>query len=42
MVLIKDNPSDVLLVEMALEENDINCEITRFSDGKEALRRSPQ
>ena len=38
VVLVEDNPGDVLLVEMALEENNIACEITRFSDGEEALR----
>jgi CheY-like chemotaxis protein len=38
IVLIEDNPGDVLLVEMALEENDVACEITRFTDGEEALR----
>lgn len=38
IVLIEDNPGDVLLMEMALEENDVACEITRFSDGDEALR----
>ena len=38
VVLIEDNPGDVLLMEMALEENGVACEIIRFRDGEEALR----
>ncbi len=38
IVLIEDNPGDVLLVEMALKENDIPCRITQFENGLEALR----
>ena len=38
IVLIEDNPADVLLVEMALKENDVSCELTTFSSGREALR----
>jgi CheY-like chemotaxis protein len=38
IVLIEDNPADVLLIEMALKENGIACEITRFASGEEALR----
>jgi CheY-like chemotaxis protein len=38
IVLIEDNPGDVLLVEMALKENGIFCELTRFANGLEALR----
>lgn len=38
VVLIEDNPGDVLLMEMALEENGVTCEIIRFRDGEEALR----
>src|SRR5882757_3430356 len=38
VVLVEDNPGDVLLVELALEENNVACEIIRFSDGEEALR----
>src|SRR4051794_6805686 len=38
IVLIEDNPADVLLVEMALKENGIPCELTRFANGEDALR----
>jgi two-component system, chemotaxis family, response regulator Rcp1 len=38
IVLIEDNPGDVLLVEMALEENGILCQVTQFDNGAEALR----
>ena len=38
IVLIEDNPADVLLIEMALKENGIPCQITRFASGEEALR----
>ena len=38
IVLIEDNPADVLLVEMALKENGISCQLTRFANGEEALR----
>ena len=37
IVLIEDNPGDVFLFEMALKENDIPCELTRFNNGAEAL-----
>ena len=37
IVLIEDNPGDVLLVQMALEESDISYEMTRFEDGEEAV-----
>ena len=37
IVLIEDNPGDVLLTRMALEQNDVPCEITVFNDGEEAL-----
>lgn len=37
IVLIEDNPGDVLLVEMALKENGIPYELTRFKNGCEAL-----
>jgi CheY-like chemotaxis protein len=36
IVLIEDNPGDVFLFEMALKENGITCELTRFN-GVEAL-----
>src|SRR6266446_8534255 len=38
IVLIEDNPADVFLVEMALEENGILYQLTRFTNGEEALR----
>jgi two-component system, chemotaxis family, response regulator Rcp1 len=38
IVLIEDNPADVLLVELALEENGITHEMTKFKNGVEALR----
>ena len=37
IVLIEDNSADVLLVELALKENDIAYELTRFKDGQEAV-----
>lgn len=37
IVLIEDNPADVLLVEMALKESHIEFEMTRFEDGEEAV-----
>jgi CheY-like chemotaxis protein len=37
IVLIEDNPADVLLVEMALRENGIDHSLTRFESGAEAL-----
>ena len=37
IVLIEDNSADVLLVEMALKENGISYEMTRFKNGQEAL-----
>ena len=37
IVLIEDNPADVFLVEMALKESGITCELTKFRSGQEAL-----
>lgn len=37
IVLIEDNLADVVLVEMALKENDIPFELTRFEDGGTAV-----
>jgi chemotaxis family two-component system response regulator Rcp1 len=37
IVLIEDNPGDVFLFEMALKENGIACQLTRFNNGAEAL-----
>lgn len=38
LVLIEDNPGDVLLVELALKENGIACVLTRFHCGADAVR----
>jgi len=38
IVLIEDNPADVLLVKMALKENGLNCEMTIFKSGQEAVK----
>src|SRR6266566_5419993 len=38
IVLIEDNPADVLLIEMALKEKGIPCQLTRFATGEEAVR----
>src|ERR1043166_2184671 len=38
IVLIEDNPADVLLVQLALKENHVSCQLTTFSSGREALR----
>lgn len=37
IVLIEDNSADVLLIELALKENGIPFELTRFKDGQEAV-----
>lgn len=37
IVLIEDNPSDVYLVGLALEENGLEFELTNFQSGAEAL-----
>jgi CheY-like chemotaxis protein len=37
IVLIEDNPGDVFLVELALEENGITYELTKFKNGQDAL-----
>ena len=38
IVLIEDNPADVLLVQKALEANGVACEMTEFESGLEALK----
>jgi CheY-like chemotaxis protein len=38
IVLIEDNPADVLLIELALRENGIPIHLTQFANGEEALR----
>jgi CheY-like chemotaxis protein len=37
IVLIEDNPSDVFLMSLALEENGVEFELTNFQSGAEAL-----
>jgi CheY-like chemotaxis protein len=38
IVVIEDNPADVLLVEMALKENGIAHSLIKFESGQEAVR----
>lgn len=38
IVLVEDNPADVLLVRKALQEKGIAFELTCFDDGEEALK----
>ena len=38
IVLIEDNPADVYLVQLALQENNVNCHLTTFTNGQEAVR----
>ena len=38
IVLIEDNPADVLLVKMTLKENGIEHTLTQFESGAEAVR----
>jgi len=38
IVLIEDNPADVLLVKMALKENGVSCQMTIFKTGLEAVK----
>ncbi len=37
VVVIEDNPGDVVLLRMAFEQAEFNCEITVINDGAEAL-----
>ena len=37
IILIEDNLADVLLVEMALRQNNVRYQMTRFEDGEEAV-----
>jgi len=37
IIVIDDNPADVFLIEEALRTSDIQCTITRFEDGEQAL-----
>ena len=38
IVLVEDNPGDVMLVELALKENGVPFELTQFNSGLEALK----
>lgn len=38
IILVEDNPGDVFLVELALQENGIEYLLTRFETGDEAVR----
>ena len=38
IVLVEDNPADVLLVQKALEANGVACAMTQFDNGLEALK----
>ena len=37
IVLIEDNPGDILLCEMALQANQVPYHLTRFETGEDAL-----
>jgi CheY-like chemotaxis protein len=39
IILIEDNPADVLLVKLALEESQIAHQLTSFESGAEAVER---
>ena len=38
IVLIEDNPADVILIELAMKENGIAYHLTRFASGEEAVQ----
>src|SRR5712691_650982 len=38
IVLIEDNPADVFLVELALKENGVAHELTKFKSGEEGVK----
>jgi DNA-binding response OmpR family regulator len=38
MLLVEDNPADVLLLEMALSEYDISLQLLVVTDGEEAIK----
>jgi two-component system, chemotaxis family, response regulator Rcp1 len=38
IVVVEDNPADVLLIRKALEEKGIECDLTCFENGETALR----
>jgi CheY-like chemotaxis protein len=37
ILLVEDNPADVVLVREALEEQSVVCEVIRLSDGEQAV-----
>lgn len=37
VVIIEDNPGDVFLIRLALQENDIECEVSIFDTGQDAI-----
>jgi CheY-like chemotaxis protein len=37
MLPLEDNPADILLVELALKDNNIPYELTKFTSGRDAL-----
>src|SRR5258708_1942404 len=38
IVLIEDNPADILLIELALNENGVTHQLTKFKNGEEGMR----
>ena len=38
IVLIEDNPADVVLLRKSLAENEVSCNLTTFHSGEEALK----
>jgi len=42
IVVVEDNPADVLLIRKALEEKGIKCELTCFDNGETALKNLSQ
>src|SRR5262245_2282335 len=42
IVVVEDNPADVLLIRKALEEKGIKCALTCFENGETALRNLSQ
>ncbi len=42
IVVVEDNPADVLLIRKALQEKSIKCELTCFENGETALRNLSQ
>ena len=42
IVLVEDNPADVLLIKKALQEKGIECALTCFEDGEKELKNLSQ